>query len=379
MKSLTIGLVLDDSLDRPDGVQQMVLQHGAWLRSQGHQVHYIVSDTKRTDIKNIHSVTKSLQLSFNGNVVRMPRLASKTALLELCSSIDFDIFHVQMPYSPLMSGRLIANTSVPVVGTFHILPYGQLASVGTKLLGLLQAETLSKFRATSATSTAAQQFAVRTYRVKPVVIPNPVDIQRFSVRQIRNKENQEFCRIVFLGRLVERKGAIHLLRALADMSPDVRSAIRVEIAGNGPDRHQLTEFVQKHRLKSIVEFLGFVDEADKPKLLSHADIAVFPSTAGESFGIVLVEAMAAHAGVVLGGDNPGYSTVLGEWPETLFDPSNVAQFRDVIERFVTDRHLRKQIGDKQHAAATQYDTSVVGKKFVTLYEQAILDSASDLS
>lgn len=379
MKSLTVGLVLDDSLDRPDGVQQMVLRLGEWLRAQGHDVHYIVSETKRADIQNIHSVARSLKVSFNGNVLRIPRLASKTELVELCNKYEFDVLHVQMPYSPFMSGRLIANTTVPVVGTFHILPYGSIASVGTQLLGAFQAETLRRFRRTSATSVAAQQFAERTYRVKPEVIPNPVDLRQFAATKSDKKRTDMPCRIVFLGRLVERKGALHLLKALAALSPEARKIINVDIVGDGPDGPKLRSFVQLHKLQSQVTFHGFVDEGEKPKLLAAADIAVFPSTAGESFGIVLVEAMASGAGVVIGGNNPGYRCVLGDWPECLFDPTDSTAFARTLEGFISDKSLRNRLGRQQSEAVKQYDIAVVGKQFLTLYDKAILDSRADLA
>ncbi|TXG77939.1 glycosyltransferase family 1 protein [Patescibacteria group bacterium] len=380
MKRRTIGLVLDDSLDRPDGVQQMVIRLGEWLKSRGHDVHYIVSTTTRSDITNVHSVARSHKVTFNGNVLRIPLLASKTDLATVLSTYDFDILHVQMPYSPFMSGRLISLSSVPLVGTFHILPYGRLASVGTRALGAFQAETLRRFDRVSATSGAARQFAEDAYRVKPTVIPNPVDVQAFqpkTAKKVRPKHAK--LTIAFLGRLVERKGAIHLVEAIAALPAKLRKAVRVEIAGDGPDRKRIEALVDTHNLRSTVVLRGFLEEAAKPAFLQQTDIAVFPSTGGESFGIVLVEAMAAGAGVVMGGDNPGYRSVLGEWSDCLFDPADTDAFAEALTRFITDTAHRKRVGAAQSKAVKQYDISVVGRQFERLYNEAILESKSEVA
>jgi phosphatidylinositol alpha-mannosyltransferase len=98
--------------------------------------------------------------------------------------------------------------------------------------------------------------------------------------------------------------------------------------------------------------------------LASADIAVFPSTGGESFGIVLTEAMSAGAGVVLGGNNPGYASVLSDWPEALFDPDNTQEFSDKLELFLRDATLRRKIGVKQQQQVKGYDTNAIASRLL---------------
>lgn len=113
--------------------------------------------------------------------------------------------------------------------------------------------------------------------------------------------------------------------------------------------------------------MGFVDESDKPALLAGADIAVFPSTGGESFGIVLIEAMAAGARVVLGGDNVGYRTVLGDHPDLLIDPKDTKAFANRLAHFLEFEQSRIDAATWARKAVKQYDVAFVGNKILHIY------------
>src|SRR4051812_47082988 len=90
-----IGFVLDDGLDKPDGVQQYILTLGAWLSEQGHEVHYLVGQTNRTDIKNVHSLSKNIRVQFNGNRMSIPLPTSSRKLRSFLRAEHFDILHIQ--------------------------------------------------------------------------------------------------------------------------------------------------------------------------------------------------------------------------------------------------------------------------------------------
>lgn len=108
---MKIGFVLDDSLDKTDGVQQYIITLGSWLAKQGHNVHYLVGETHRDDIPNIHSLSKNIAVRFNKNRMSMPLKADKSKIVKLLNDEQFDIIHVQMPYSPLMAGFVVSNVS----------------------------------------------------------------------------------------------------------------------------------------------------------------------------------------------------------------------------------------------------------------------------
>jgi phosphatidyl-myo-inositol alpha-mannosyltransferase len=362
-KKLTIGYVLDDTLDRSDGVQQAVITIGEKMRSLGHDVHYIVPYTERVDIQNIHSVAKVISLKFNGNSIRTPIWSSKKRIKALFSDVEFDVLHIQMPYSPFMAARVIhtAPRSTRIIGTFHILPYNWLARYGTKLLGLVLWKNKKLFSHSYAVSKPALDFMERDFGLRGTVLGNPVNYQFFN--DFASKQQNRRKRIVFIGRFEERKGVRLLLEAYLSMKN--RNSTELIMCGAGPLWNDINSNVN-YQLPNI-KFPGFVTEEEKAQYLSSATVAVFPSTAGESFGIVLTEAMSAGAGVTIGGNNPGYASVLGEWPETLFDPNNIDLFAAKLDLLIENDNLRNDLGKKQHRAVKQYDTELICKKLITTY------------
>ncbi len=206
---MRIGLVLDASFDNPDGVQQYVYEVGRWLTAQGYGVYYIVGETKRKDVQGIYSLSRNMKVKFNGNWLSMPLPASRRKLRKVLNELQLDVLHVQTPYSPFMAGRLIklAPPTTAVIGTFHILPFSWLADVGSIGLKLLNARSARRFDAMMAVSEPAKQFAQKRYGFEPVVVPNMFDDARFANVSSRKTEKKN---IVFLGRLVKRKGLLKL-------------------------------------------------------------------------------------------------------------------------------------------------------------------------
>lgn len=370
---MKIGLVLDDTLDKPDGVQQYVLLLGRWLSEQGHDVHYLVGSSKRTDIPNVHSLSRNIKVSFNQNKLSIPLPASRRKIKALLEAENFDVLHIQMPYSPFMAGRVIraAKRRTAIIGTFHILPFSRTEARATRLLGYILRPTLKRFSTVIAVSNAAASFAQSSFGVTPEVIPNMVDVQAFRRSGNVAQKDPSRTTIVFLGRLVPRKGTIELLHAVRALPASIRDNLMVRIGGKGELLPALQAYVRDNELEHTVQFDGFITEEDKPTYLAQADIAVFPSLAGESFGIVLVEAMAAGAEVTMGGDNPGYRSVLGHWPEVICNPHDATAFSDQLEKLITHPDLRQSIHAEQQEAVNAYDISVIGIKIQDIYKRHI--------
>jgi len=368
---MKIGLILDDTLDTPDGVQQYVLQVGAWLSDQGHDVHYLVGQTLRTDIPNLHSLSRNLQVHFNGNRMSMPLPANRHMLRQFLHEMQFDVLHVQVPYSPFMAGRLlkVAPASVAVVGTFHILPYSTLVTLANRALALLNFRSGKRFDKQLSVSAPAQKFAKRIYGYNSVVLPNPVRLEQFFGAVSNSTE----LTIVSLGRLVERKGAMQLLRAVLYLRDHAlyEGNFRVLIGGKGELRTALEQFIAQNKLGDIVELVGFVAEEDKAAFLAQADIAVYPSVAGESFGIVLLEAMAVARGVVIGGNNPGYASVLQPYPDQLIDPNDTRQFAEKLAWYLQNPIGRERAALLQRQYVQHFDINEVGRQLLQVYDQAL--------
>ncbi|GIG54919.1 phosphatidyl-myo-inositol mannosyltransferase [Demequina activiva] len=381
-------MVLDDSIDRPDGVQQYVLTLGAFLEREGHEVHYVCSEASRTDV-TVHSLARNVGVTFNGNGLRVPLPTSRSMLRDFLERERYDVIHVQIPHSPLFASRVVDEArrvqarTVRIVGTFHILPDGAVSEYGTRMLGRWQRRNLAKFDAFCAVSAPAAQFAARAFGITATVIPCAIDTTLFqnlapfsSSRALDDENGAKFSerrgeggrlRIVFLGRLVERKGALELIAALGALPSSVRDRLEVRIGGKGPLAGAVEAAAAAHGLETMVTLDGFVAEEDKPAYYAAADIAVFPATGGESFGIVLIEAMASGAGVVLGGANPGYLSVLGDRAEVSVDARDTAAFAGALRRLIEDDALRAELHAEQAERVKRFDVAVVGEQILALY------------
>jgi len=367
--SMKIGFVFDDTLDKNDGIQQYMFSLERWLKDQGHEVHYLVGQTTRSDIPNVHSLSRNIKVQFNGNRLSIPLGASKRNVRALLDREKFDVLHVQVPYHPLMAGRIInaaRRTDTAVIGTFHVAPYSRLVTLGAYALGVWSKPTLKKFDKIVSVSTAAADLARKTFRIQTDIVPNVFDYPRFRDAAPFERYRDGIKTIVFLGRLVPRKGCMQLLKSVAELK---NTNFRVVICGAGPLEAQLKAYVATHNLADKIEFVGRVSEEDKPRYLASADISVFPSSAGESFGIVLIEAMASGRGAVLGGNNPGYATVLGGQPDQLFATTSVPELTQKLEHLLSDDAARQQAAAWGKQESAQYDVALVGQKLVYIYKQ----------
>ncbi|MFI2751960.1 glycosyltransferase family 4 protein [Cellulomonas sp. P22] len=368
---------MDDSLDRPDGVQQNVLTLGRWLTSQGHEVHYLTSTTTRTDLPNVHSLTRNVSVRFNGNRLSTP-LWPRRGDLDDVLALGLDVLHVQMPYSPFLAGRVISRAprSTAVLVTFHILPLSRAARAGTYALGAVQRTQVRRLDGVLAVSAAAEEFMHGAFGVPGDVVPNPVELAPFQAARsaaLAVEADTSRPRVVFLGRLVERKGAGSLLDALGVLAREraLSPGIEVVVAGTGPERERLGRVAVAQGLEGVVTFPGFVAEEDKPALLASADVVALPSLGGESFGISVVEALASARGVVLAGDNPGYRSVMDGLTDQLVDPRDPDAFARSLATWLADAEARRTASVRQAAAAEKFDVAVVGQAVLGHYATAL--------
>lgn len=366
---MIIGYVLDDSLDKPDGVQEAVVTIGEWMRSQGHEVHYLVGATDKRQLENIHSLAKTVRVKFNGNTMGTPLPTSNKSIKAFLRDHHFDVLHIQMPYSPFFAAKVIklAPRTTKIIGTFHILPYGKISQLATKALGGVLKSTLKIFSGFVSVSEPAAKFAKASFGIESQVIPNPVDPARLKVTKSQKSDRK---RLVFLGRLEERKGVLELVaayRELLSQCPELVETTELIIGGRGPLAEKVTENLSKLPKNASSSVLGFVPEADKPNLLASADVAIFPSKSGESFGIVLAEAMACGSRIIIAGNNPGYASVLGDQPDLLFSPTNAPAFAKKIYWALQDSPKTRKLSKWLKTQAPKYDINNVGQQLLKLY------------
>ena len=380
--ALRIALLFDDSLDRNDGVQQYVKALGAYYTSKGHVVTYLCGQTSKTDYQGapIFSLAKNISVTYNHNRLTVPLWASGRRIRRVLEATEPDILHVMVPYSPVLAAKVIRRFKKygPVVGTFHIMPSSGWSRFGNRLLGWWLRRNLRRFAWQVAVSAPAAQFAHETYGITADVVPNVVAVSSFKATPKRPVLAEGKAHVVFLGRLVRRKGCFELLQALDLIRAQGQiNDIHVTILGDGQDRAALEQYAADHQLLSHVTFYGFVEEADKAALLASADVAIFPSLGGESFGIVLLEAMAAGAGAVIGGNNPGYASVLElcGTPEAIFTPQPTEIAHHILQ-YSQHKAARQALHAKQQVAVHQFDVPIVANRLLLRYRDAIANYRS---
>lgn len=375
--ALTIGFVFDDTLDALDGVQQHIITIGTELVRRGHDVHYLVGETHHSPVPQTVSLARNVMVSFNGNRMRIPLPVRKREIRAALAHNNYDILHIQAPYSPLFGGRVLecAPQSTGVVATYHIAPIDRRARYGGRALGLVNAHSHRRVDEVIAVSQVAAQYAQFTAHTHGTIIANPVNVEKFATAAHRATRDAAHPHIVFLGRLVPRKGAQLLLDALDygerhGMFP--MPGLHVTIAGEGP---LMDDCVQRAaRLRTPVQFVGTVDEG-KADLLASADVAVFPAIGGETFGIVLPEAIASGAGVTLAGDNPGYRWTMRGDEDALFSvgPDHARVLAERITRALTDAPWARRLHAREEALLDRYNVQAVTDEVEQVYARALAD------
>jgi phosphatidylinositol alpha-mannosyltransferase len=334
-------------------------------------VHYLVGNTTRNDVTNVHPLSRNWKVRFNGNRMSIPLPVSRHKLRAFLAEQQFDVLHVQVPYSPFLAGQLMraAPASTAIIGTFHILPYSRMVTFANRLLAIVNHGTGKRFDHMLAVSAPARDFARAVYGYQCEVLPNPIQLSRF----MDLSSDVASQNIVFVGRLVARKGVLCLLQAVAYLRANKLYAgdFKVLIGGKGELRPELERYVSSAGLQDIVSFAGYLQEADKPAFLAQADIAVFPSIAGESFGIVLLEAMAAARGAVLAGNNLGYRAVMQPYTDQMFDPLNIPEFAGKLAWYLDHPEARARAAELQHDYVRRFDVAVIGKELLKVYAEAL--------
>lgn len=338
---MKIAIVCPYNLSMPGGVQQHVFEQAKELRELGHKVK-IITPKPRGEL-----FIKDPDIIFLGTSARFktPQHTSvdvsisvtTEAIDELLSKEKFDIVHMHEPLVPILARQMLPRVSCPVVGTFHAaMPETVLAkSIAGSILPFVKSVT-KHLNEVTAVSKAATSY-VGTYVADEHIhfIPNGVDLKSYVPAKAGTKKNH----ILYVGRLEKRKGVKYLIDAYSVLHQTLPKH-RLIIAGDGPDKEKLVRLVEEYGLSDKVDFLGFVTEDEKKKLLQSCALFVSPALYGESFGIVLIEAMASGA-VVIGGNNAGYASVLsGRGATGLVNPLDAELFASRMQLLLADDDLR---------------------------------------
>ena len=362
---MRVGLVCPYSLDVHGGVQNHVGDLAQSLAGLGHEVAVLAPGEQAERLAPYVTTTgRALPMPYNGSVARVsfgPLVAARVR--RWLEDGDFDLLHIHEPATPSVSVLALWAARTPVVATFHTAQERSRA-LERSAATFLRAG-LAKIDAHIAVSEAARETMGRYLDVAPVVIPNGLHTTRFTGT---DRGTAPGARLVFVGRTDEpRKGLQLLLEAMPavlDRHPDAH--LLVVGAGGGQVERGLPA-----RIADRVNFAGALTDSAKAEVLASADVVVAPNTHGESFGIVLVEAMAAGAAVVAS-DLPAFRQVLGGGEYGVLvkvaDPADLARS---INDLVGDPCRRRELVRRARQAVSRYDWAVVAPRVVEVYESVL--------
>ncbi len=377
---MKIGIVCPYNMALGGAVQEIAKESYDELTRRGHTVVIISPRPTQGEPAlsgyDIRYVGKATDFRALGTTAQVSYCTKPREIDELFQREQFDVVHVHEPWVPLMNRQILKRVPCPVVATFHAkLPDGWVAKLITTIGRVYTSPPLKHIDAFVAVSEPAAEH-VSLVLGKPVqIIPNAVNLAAFTPRaEIKPIETGKKT-LLFVGRLEERKGVTHLLRAfklLHDKHPDTQ----LLIGGNGPLRAELEEQAKNESIEAV-QFLGFLEDANKKDLMQQADLFCAPAIYGESFGIILIEALASGQ-VVVAGDNPGYKSVMKGFGEvSLVDPRDTAAHAELLEKMLYDETLRTDYKQWASQYVEQFDYAVVTDQYETIYNALVAKGAND--
>lgn len=363
-------MVCPYSFDVPGGVQFHVRDLAEYLIRAGHDVSVIApSDDEGSLPHYMTSCGRAVPVRYNGSVARLtfgPVTAARVG--KWLDRGDFDLLHLHEPVTPSASVLALWGATQPVVATFHT---STPRSRAMHTFGPVLRPSLEKIRARIAVSEDARGTVRRHLRADAYVIPNGVDVDHFAQATVRT----EFAgaptapTVAFLGRIDEpRKGLSVLLEALP---PLLARWPGLQVLVAGPGDVEAAAGGLPPGMEQSVRFLGAVTEQTKAELLRSVDLYIAPHTGGESFGIVLVEAMAAGSPVVAS-DLTAFVRVLGSPPAgRLFTAGDSTALASAVGDLLEDPAARHTLGARGAARSRRFDWSTVGEQIEAVYEVAL--------
>jgi len=361
---MRIGMVCPYSFDVPGGVQAHVLQLAEAMRARGHEVSVLAPSSPHVDLPDyVVSGGKAVPIPYNGSVARLqfsPAVHRKVR--RWLADGDFDVLHLHEPNAPSLSMWALRVAEGPIVATFHTSTTKSLTlSVFQGVLRPWHEKIVGRI----AVSDLARRWQMEALGSDAVEIPNGVDVGSFSSAPRLRGYRRPGKSVLFLGRFDEpRKGMAVLLGALPALVERF-PGLEILIVGRG-DEDELRSKAGK--LAGHLRFLGQVDDAEKASALRSADVYCAPNTGGESFGIVLVEAMAAGTAVVAS-DLDAFRRVLRNGEAGRLVPINdAAALAHAIIDMLTDDVARERYVAAAAAAVRRYDWSVVAGQIMRVYE-----------
>ena len=322
----------------------------------------------------VQVVGRPLPVPYNRSVAPValsPFVARQTR--QALSEFEPHVVHIHEPMAPAVSAAAAMFGPRPIVATFHAWSNKDRTY---RLIAPLARKAAARVDVKIAVSPAAQQYAAEALRL-PLgqfrVVPNGVHVNHYAKAEpIPELVDPERPLLLFVGRLESRKGLDVLIRAFLRLRTTI-PRVRLCVVGEGPEREKTQQMVPPS-IRPDVLFVGAVAEDQKPRYHASADVFVAPNTGGESFGIILLEAMAAGLPIVAS-DIPGFRTVMKDGRQgRLVVPKNAFALADAIGTVLSNNKLAAAMAEEGRRTVGEYDWPVLGRRIENLYRQALVNS-----
>lgn len=360
-----LALVAPYDLSIAGGVNTQIRAQAGALRARGHAVD-VYGPASGPLADGERSLGGATSVRLGGTVSGLGLDPRGWRTVRRMTREQYDVVHVHEPFTPVVPWLVLMRTRSPLVGTFHVHrePRHHLYAATRRALTPLARRLSVRI----AVSDAARRTVARYFPGHYEIVPNGIDVERFRAPRPRPREmpSDEIC-ILCVGRLEARKGVENLVRAGGRLTASAR--VRLVIVGDGPERRRLETLARQDGVSVV--FAGAVADRELPAYFQASDIVCAPSLGGESFGIVLLEAMACGKPVVAS-DIDGYAELLratggGE----LVPPRDVDRLTVALTRLSVDAIARQQLGSRGLAGCQRFEWRSLAAQLEDLYRACI--------
>lgn len=373
---MKIALVSPYDPGHPGGV----FEHIGHLRSEflaaGHDVTVLAPRGRKGGLEvgdRSYGIGRTVPIPANGSMVRVTfDVTLYNAVKTLLRNEQFDVIHLHEPLIPVLPYLVLLNSRAVNVATFHAF---RSSSPWYTAFKPYMAFMMSRLDARMAVSVPARDFVFQYFPGQYEIVPNGIDVARFRHVEPFPWASDGTPRILFVGRYNEpRKGFKYLLRAMPLVHQQFPEARLVVVGGGKPERFEGT--FERYGVRNV-EFVGRASPADLPRYYASCDLFCAPSTSGESFGIVLLEAMASGRPVVAG-DIPGYRSVITPGHDGLLAPPKDANALALaLVRVLADSPLRTRLAAAGMVTADRYAWPQIATRVLGVYERAMRITAAE--
>jgi phosphatidylinositol alpha-mannosyltransferase len=374
---MKIGLVCPYNIHKGGGVFELIRELRTGLVERGHDVKIITPQPRETDVIDDEGIIflggGTEFRSPTHTTLQISAAVSPEAIEQVLEREQFDILNFHEPWVPVVSRQVLSRSRSVNIATFHaVLPETLMSRTVIRVVTPYAISILKYLHELTAVSDAAAEYIKSLTDAPVTIIPDGIDLARFH-RPSELAPLKKGRSILYLGRLERRKGVKYLLQAFQILT-QTEPNVELIIAGDGPDRERLEMLSEDLHLDNV-HFLGYVDEATKQKLLRQATLFCSPALYGESFGIVLLEAMASGA-VTIAGNNSGYAALMeGIGQVSIVNPRDEIEFARRLRMLLNEQPLRQLWYDWSGDFVQQFAYPHIVTGYEKLYQAALAKHA----